>query len=212
MGNHVTCVPYTKMQHPLNFVPANSRKRLFFTFLSLTLLLFAVFRVLDQPLHTDAAPNGIVSFELAGNPQVARLITDSWKQANLSLSAVAGQPNPDIVNVPFLFAAFGLGMDYLFMPLYALALAFGTLLAAHRHDGWVRSLGAVAGHAAFVAAIFDAVENYALLRILLGEIQSGYPAIAAFCAIIKFGLILFGVLYGLVAWLLPGKPALSFPG
>jgi hypothetical protein len=190
------------MRHPLEFVPAESRKHLFFAFLILTALLFAVFRVLDQPLRTKAAPNGIVSFELAGDPLTARLITDSWKQTTLSLSAVAGQPNPDIVNVPYVFAAFGLGMDYLFMPLYALALGFGTLLAAHRHEGRIRSLGAVAGYAAFAAAIFDAIENYALLRVLLGEIQSGYPALAAFCAIIKFGLILSGVLYGLAAWLL----------
>lgn len=193
------------MHHPLEFIPTESRKRLFFTFLTLTLLLFALFRVLDQPLRTDAASNGIVSFELAGDPQAARLITDSWKQTGLSLSAAVGQPSPDIVNVPYLFAAFGLGIDYLFMPLYALALGFGTLLAAHRHDGWIRSLGVVAGYAAFAAAIFDAMENYALLRVLLGEIQSAYPAIAAFCAIVKFGLIIFGVLYGLAAWLLPRK-------
>ena len=193
------------MHHPLEFIPTESRKRLFFTFLTLTLLLFALFRVLDQPLRTDAASNGIVSFELAGDPQAARLITDSWKQTSLSLSAAVGQPGPDIVNVPYLFAAFGLGIDYLFMPLYALALGFGTLLAAHRHDGWIRSLAVVAGYAAFAAAIFDAMENYALLRVLLGEIQSAYPAIAAFCAIVKFGLILFGVLYGLAAWLLPRK-------
>lgn len=193
------------MRHPLEFVPAPSRKRLFFSFLALTVLLFAIFRVLDQPLRTDAAPNGIVSFELAGTPQVARAITDSWKQTSLLLSAVPGQPNPNVVNVPYLFAAFGLGIDYLFMPIYALALAFGTLLAAHRHQGWIQSLGAVAGYAAFAAAMFDAIENYALLRVLLGAIQSGYPAIAAFCAILKFGLILFGVLYGLVAWLLPRK-------
>lgn len=193
------------MRHPLEFIPGPYRKRLFFIFLSLTALLFAVFRFLDQPLRTGAAPNGIVSFELAGDPVTARLITDSWKQTTLSLSAVAGQPNPDIVNLPYLFAAFGLGIDYLFMPLYALVLAFGTLLTAHRHQGAIRSLGAVASYAAFAATFFDAIENYALLHILSGEIQSGYPAIAASCAIIKFGMILFSVLYGLVAGLLLPK-------
>ena len=56
---------------------------------------------------------------------------------SLLLSSVAGQPDPDIVIVPYVFAAFGLGLDYLFMPVYALALAFGTLLAAERHGGWL---------------------------------------------------------------------------
>ena len=149
------------MRHPLEFVSQQNRKRLFFTFLALTLLLFAMFRVLDQPLQTDAAPNGIVSFELAGNPQTAQAITDSWKEMSLVLSAVAGRPDPNIVNIPYVTAAFGLGIDYLFMPIYALALGFGTLLASHRHYGWLRSLGAVAGYGAVVAAVFDAVENYA---------------------------------------------------
>jgi hypothetical protein len=192
------------MLHPLEFVPTKYRKRCFFTFLFLTLLLFAIFRVLDQPLRTDAAPNGIVSFELAGNPQTARAITDSWKQMSLLLSSVAGRANPDIVDVPYAFAAFGLGIDYLFMPLYAFALAFGTLLAAQKQGGWIQSLGAVAGYGAFVAALFDAVENFALWRVLLGAAESAYPAIAAFCATIKFTLLLFGLIYGL-AGLLPKR-------
>ncbi|HEX2992271.1 MAG TPA: hypothetical protein VHO49_16410, partial [Anaerolineales bacterium] len=75
------------MSHPLEFLPLRVRKQLFFTFLFLTLVLFAVFRVLDQPLRTDAAPNGIVSFELAGDARTAHLITDSWKQMSLLLSA-----------------------------------------------------------------------------------------------------------------------------
>src|SRR5215213_2325018 len=123
------------MQHPLEFIPNKYCQRLFFTFLALTLILFAIFRLLDQPLQTDAAPNGIVSFELAGNPETARAITDSWKHMHLWLSAAAS-----------------LGIDYVFMPIYALALGFGTLLAAHRHRGWIRSLGAVAAYAGFAAA------------------------------------------------------------
>ena len=193
------------MQHPLDFIPDEYRKRIFFTLLALTLSLFAVFRVLDQPLRTHVALNGIVSFEFAGNAQTARAITDSWKQMSLLLSSVAGQPNPDILNAPYVFAAFGLGFDYLFMPIYALALAFGTLLAAGRHTGWFRSLGAVAGYGAFVAALFDAVENYALLQILLNKIYSPYPEIAYYCASLKFVLLIFGILYILGGWLLPKK-------
>jgi len=191
------------MRHPLDFLPVEHHKRIFLTSLALTLILFAVFRTLDAPLQTDAAPNGIVSLELAGNEQAARLITDSWKQMSLLLSAVAGQPNPDIVNVPYVYAAFGLGIDYLFMPIYALTLASGTLLVASKHSGRMKSLGALAGYAAFAAALFDAVENYALFRVLLGIFDPGDPALAAFCAILKFGLITFSGLYALVGWLSP---------
>ncbi len=195
-----------EMSHPLEFLPLRVRKQLFFTFLFLTLVLFAVFRVLDQPLRTDAAPNGIVSFELAGDARTAHLITDSWKQMSLLLSAT-GAPNPDIVNVPYAFAAFGLGLDYLFMPVYALALGFATLLAAQKHTGALRSMAVAAGYGAFAAALFDAVENYVLFQMLLGVYDTGYPAIAAFCAIVKFGLLVFGILISLAAWLLPRRQA-----
>ena len=191
------------MKHPLENIPREYRKRSFFTFLFLTLSLFAVFRVLDQPLRTPAAPNGIVSFELAGSPLQAQAITEEWKRSSLLLSAVAGQADPNIVNVPYTFAAFGLGIDYLFMPVYAFALAFGTLLAANRHGGWFKSLGAVAGYGAFAAALFDAVENYALFQILLNRVYSPYPEIAYYCASLKFALLIFGLLYALAGWLLP---------
>ena len=193
------------MRHPLEITPDIYRKRLFFTFLFLTLSLFAVFRVLDQPLQTPAAPNGIVSFELAGGPLRAQEITGEWKRMPLLLSSVAGQANPEIVNIQYVFAAFGLGIDYLFMPVYALALGFGTLLAAGRHGGWFKSLGAVAGYGAFAAALFDAVENYALFLILLNRLYSPYPEIAYYCASIKFSLLIFGLLYSVTGWLLPQK-------
>lgn len=179
------------MQHPLELVPAGYRKTFFFTLLALTLILFAVFRVLDQPLRTDAAPNGIVSFELAGTPHQAERMIASWSsRARLN-------------------AAFGLGIDYLFMPIYALALASGTLLAVQKHAGCVKSLGALAGYGAFAAVLFDAVENFLLWQVLLGAVESSYPAIAAICASIKFGLLGLGLVVGLVIWVLPKKPMVT---
>lgn len=173
------------MRHPLEFVPQEARKRLFFTLLVLTLSLFAIFRILDMPLQTDYAPSGIVSFELAGTPQNAAHIVLTW-------SAEA-----------MLNAAFGLGIDYLFMPVYAFALAFGTLLAAGRHAGWLKSLGAVAGYGAFAAALFDAVENYALFQVLLGAFDSSYPMLAAVCATVKFGLLAFGLVVAVAGGVIP---------
>lgn len=173
------------MRHPLEFVPQEARKRLFFTLLVLTLSLFAIFRILDMPLQTDYAPSGIVSFELAGTPQNAAHIVLTW-------SAEA-----------MLNAAFGLGIDYLFMPVYAFALAFGTLLAAGRHAGWLKSLGAVAGYGAFAAALFDAVENYALFQVLLGAFDSSYPMLAAVCATVKFGLLAFGLAVAVAGGVIP---------
>ena len=175
------------MRHPLESVPQELRKRFFYTFLFLTLILFAIFRGLDQPLQTDYAPNGIVSFEFAGSSQNAAHMVLTWSDQAL------------------LNASFGLGIDYLFMPVYALALAFGTLLAAGRHEGWFRSLGAVAGYGAFAAALFDAVENYALFRVLSGAFDSSYPSIAAICATIKFLWLVLGLLYAIAGGVIPKR-------
>ena len=184
------------MKHPLEFIPQHFRKPMFYVFFALTILIFGVFNILDQPLRTSVAPNGIVSFELAGTPEKAFQIMVSWEPVNFQ--------GPDIVRARgYLIAAFGLGLDYLFMPVYALALALGTLLAAGRHKGWINVIGVLTGWGAFGAAAFDAVENYALFRIVLGEYSSPYPEIAAFCATAKFTLLIAGILYGLIGWLTP---------
>lgn len=182
-----------KMKHPLESIPSASRKPLFWAFLAGTLVLFAIFRVLDAPLRTSAAPSGVVSFELAGTPSQAQAIIDSWHVAGL-------------VSRAYSFAVFGLGIDYLFMPLYATALALGILLAAGRHPGWFSLLGAWLGWGAYAAAVFDAVENYALVRMLvLNEVWTPYPELAAWCATLKFGLLLLGLFYALVGWLWPKR-------
>lgn len=174
------------MYHPLNFLSPHARKPLFFAFLAGTLGLFAVFRVLDAPLRTPAAPNGIVSFELAGNVEATTEILLSWDER------------------ADLFAAFGLGIDYLFMPVYTTTLALGILLAAGRHPGWFTALGAWLGWGAYTAAVFDAVENYALARMLLAnEVWSPYPEVAAFSATVKFVLLIAGLIFALVGWLWP---------
>ena len=194
------------MKHPLENISSTSRKLFFWAFLAGTLILFAVFRVLDAPLRTPAAPNGIVSFELAGTPLQAQAIIDSWNETVSLASNVAGETVPGVISRAYSFATFGLGIDYLFMPLYATALALGILLAAGRHQGWFSTLGAWLGWGAFAAAIFDAVENYALARMLLmNQVWSPYPEVAAFSATVKFGLLLLGLFYALVGWAWPKK-------
>ncbi|MFN8411809.1 MAG: hypothetical protein U0Z26_05430 [Anaerolineales bacterium] len=170
------------MKHPLEFIPQNLRKTLFFVFLAFTLIIFGVFRVLDQPLRTSSAPNGIVSFELARTTNASQAMVNSWDD-NARL-----------------FAAFGLGMDYLFMPVYALALSFGLLLAGSGKAKWLQVLTTWLGWGAILAALFDAVENYALWHILIGTVHSSFPQVAAICATIKFILLLLGLAGAILGW------------
>lgn len=167
------------MKHPLEFIPLNLRKPLFYVFFAMTIAIFGIFNILDQPLRTDSAPNGIVSFELARKMESAQSIVDSW-DANARL-----------------FAAFGLGFDYLFMPTYALALSLGLLIAVGNKINRYAIFAGWMGWGVFVAALFDAMENYMLWRVLTGDIISPYPEIAAICATIKFILLILGLVTAL---------------
>ncbi len=158
------------MRHPLEFIPVHLRKPLFYFFLALTLVIFGVFIFLDKPLQ----PNGMVSFELAGSVDSAQRIANSW-DADARL-----------------FVAFSLGFDYLFMPVYALALSLALLLPFEANPRPYRFF-ALMGWGAFIAAFFDAVENYALWHTLTQNAVSPYPQLAAICATIKFSLLIFGL-------------------
>ncbi len=168
------------MRHPLEFVPLHLRKPMFYFFFIFTLVIFGVFRQLDQPLQTTAAPNGIVSFELARTFDNSQAMINSW-DSNARL-----------------FAAFGLGLDYLFMPIYALALSLGLLLAGRGKANWYLTLTAWLGWGAFAAALFDMLENYALWRALIGSMDSIFPRVATWCATIKFTLLIVGILAALL--------------
>lgn len=170
------------MRHLLDFLPDNVRKPLFGAFLAWTLVLLFLFQPLNRPLTTPAAPSGIISLQLAWTAGRAGEMITSW-DANARL-----------------FAAFSLGFDYLFMPVYALALALGALLSAGRHPGWFAKLGSWAAYGAFLAAIFDGLENLGQFHELFNG-RVDLAALVGVFATIKFILILLGLAYGLAGWL-----------
>lgn len=144
----------------------------------------AIMQIVGRPLQTEAAPSGIVSYELAGDLETAGAILASWNETAR------------------LHAALSLGLDYLFMPLYATAIA----LACFRAADWWRSrqpglaaVGVALGWAQVAAALLDAVENVALIRLLLGDLAAAWPPLAWWSATIKFALIGAGLLYVLVS-------------
>ncbi len=173
------------IQHPLIFVPKKDQSRLFYIFIALMLAGYIIFMVLDQPLRTNVAPSGVVSFELAGTVENAQAMLNSW-----NLKALLNN-------------AFGLGFDFLFMPVYSTALSLGILLASNRRSGnWIK-IGSFLGWGAYIAVVFDSIENLSLFSILQGSIVVPYPQVAFWCASIKFGLIISGTIYGFLGWIFP---------
>jgi hypothetical protein len=178
------------MYHPFLSLSLHQRQALFWLTLAATVVITVVMNIIGGPLVTPQAPSGIVSFELAGSPTQAQAILDSWdEQAKL-------------------YAAFGLGFDYLYMVAYSAAIGLVCLLAAVaiKDHGWpLAVLGAPLAWGMWLAALFDAVENLALTLILLtNAANSLWPAVARMCALFKFGLLFLGLVYafyGLLAGL-----------
>ncbi len=176
------------MTHPFESVRPGRVRYLFLPALTLYAVLQVLFVILDAPLRTAAAPNGIVSFELAGSASAAQAILDSWNAAAR------------------LDAAFGLGIDYVFMLAYSTVIGIACIWASRVLAGSRRrlaSLGPLLAWGLWLAALCDAAENVALLLQLLRGASSSLAQLAAMCASAKFLLILLGLCYaayGAFAW------------
>jgi len=169
-----------KLPHPFLWLTESGQSRVFLIASILALLTMASLQVLDAPLKTAAAPGGIISYEFARDLEGARRILDSWG------------PEARV------YAGLSLGLDYLFMVSYACALGLGCVLVARRLGRWSRglaALGVVLSWGQWLAALLDATENYALIRLLLGAERALWPALAWGCALTKFLLVGMGILF-----------------
>ena len=158
--------------------------------LALTIVLTVALQAVNAPLKTPAAPQGIVSYEFAGTTTAAQDILDSWD---------AGAK---------VHAGFSLGLDYLYMPAYALTIGLACAWAVRAlgsRKRWVGSLGRVLAFGLGLATLLDATENYALTTMLFSAAADPWPAVARWCATGKFALIIAGLFYvlvGFVLWLM----------
>lgn len=159
----------------------------FLASLGLTLAVWLLLSVADAPLRTAAAPAGIVSFELAGTVARADSILASWGPRQREA------------------AAFGLGLDFLFLFLYPITISLACRIVARRLAArWPRlSLAGTAIALAVPLCIaLDAIENVALWRILALGATAPWPTVAAAAAYPKFALVLLGIGFATLGWLL----------
>jgi hypothetical protein len=171
---------YQQMNPPFNFLSSKWRARSFWMLLPFALLLMVIFSITGEPLITEASPLGLISFEVAGSVQEAENILAHW--------------NPEAQK----WAAFGLGLDFLYIPVYWTVLALGCTMsaAALKRGNWpLSSIGVFLSWTQGIAALLDIVENIALLTILFGMVVSPWPQVARWCALVKFAIIFLGVVY-----------------
>jgi len=88
---------------------------------------------------------------------------------------------------------------------YALCIALGCVLISRAMQYRVKifvPIGAILAWAQFLAAILDAIENFALIRVLFGATVDLWPALARLCAGPKFLIVSAGLLYIIIGLIL----------
>jgi hypothetical protein len=173
----------TKIRHPFEWLSPSAQNRAFVVLFVLTVAVMVILNVLGVPMKTEQAPGGIISFEFARELAVARGMVQSWGETGR------------------VYAGLNLGLDYLFLFCYSSAIGLGCVLVARGLSGWIEVLAVVGlplSWAQFVAALLDAVENYALIQVLLGSGQASWPVVAWWCAVPKFIIVAAGLVYVIV--------------
>lgn len=166
---------------------SNLKKRLFWSLFALTLVVMAGLLWIGAPLKNEAAPDGILSFEFAGTVEAATRILTAWGPEGR------------------VHAGLSLGLDYLFLVLYPLSIGLACLLVAEglkRRWAGLAKAGRVLAWAQPVAGLLDAIENFALIKLLLGSTAPLWPTLAWWTALPKFLIVAAGLLYVLVGLVL----------
>ncbi|MBW7472276.1 hypothetical protein QQF73_14520 [Marinobacter sp. M216] len=139
------------------------------------LVLLGTLLLVNQPLQTGSAPQGIVSFQMAGTAEQAHAIVRSWRPEGV------------------VWAQMSLWLDFLFIPAYVLALVQLTRHLMRDRPGvrermvarWIRALFLAAG-------LSDATENILLLN-NFNPPTDVISLSATICALVKFTGLTLGI-------------------
>jgi len=155
-------------------------------FLILLLISIAVMRYFDNFLINGVSKYGIVSFELAKESYGSGEIINSWN----SMAKTA--------------AGLSLGFDFFFLLIYASFLSMMTFIINKRlfKNFTKNNLSKFIILIPFIAAFFDVLENIALIKLLLGDLEQKWSTMAYYFALIKFGLLAFVICYILIGFLI----------
>jgi len=180
------------MAHPFQWIQPEYRTKVLWVSGLFTVLMFMVMNITGASLVTSEAPQGIISFELAHTLQQALAIMDGWGPTQK------------------MAAAYNLGIDYLFMLVYAFFLSFFCFTRAEALSPlkplWAK-LGWLLGWLLLLAGLLDAMENYMLYRLLFSPPQDYFAQWAFWFASFKFAFVLAGIAYLLIGFFIRREPA-----
>lgn len=171
------------VRDPWSSTNPTARKRLFLASSVLLLGLSAVMLRLDLSLRTEAAPNGVVDYELAGTVERTASILDSWPQPAREAAMLLH------------------GLDYLYLIVYPVWFSLACAGLARARGGRVGACGIAAAWLVLLAIPLDAVENRALIVQLFDGPHASAAALARACAVPKFAVVAIAAGYMIVAGL-----------
>ena len=174
------------LRDPWQRLSTDGRRRTFFLGAAAAIGLTIALGRIGAPLKTPAAPDGIISFELAGSRARAGAILASWDVATRDAAQLS------------------LVVDYVYLIAYPLAISLGCALVAGRLRPRRPDLATVAlalSWAVLVAGVLDAIENAALLRQLAAGPGAITSRLAQVAALAKFALVAASLPCALLAFL-----------
>jgi len=162
------------------------KRRITTLLLTVLLINIVVIRFFEAPLKNEVCKGGIVSFELAKDLHQSIKILDSW-DANAKISM-----------------SLSLGFDFLFLLVYSsfIALLIFNVNTRLWENKAFYKIGKFLIFLIFIAALFDIIENIALAKLLLGDLDQIWSSLAYYFALAKFVIIIICIAYLLVNWVL----------
>ncbi|MFT4560803.1 MAG: hypothetical protein ACI9BW_000538 [Gammaproteobacteria bacterium] len=160
-------------------------------------LCFAILTVVliktGRPLITSSAPLGVVSWQLAFSETRARQVIESWGEEGHRAAL-----NNLIVDFPYLIT-------------YTRLLSLLCKSATHPPNSRLNGLSAPASRYVWFAALFDAIENIALLYELEVGVSDLIARIAGVAASVKFSVIALALIFLFSSYVSPSKTHSRWP-
>jgi hypothetical protein len=165
-------------------------KKAFWLLLALFVLTTLALGLIDSGLRTSATPGGIVSFEFCAFTGSCETALEQWGSRGQALAMLS------------------LGIDYVYLLVYPGLIAVGLLLVTARLGPELVRRTRLAAWSCTLISLADAMENYALIQLVLNAPASGYGLWAGSFATLKFallGLTLSWLLFVGVKYALPNR-------
>lgn len=171
---------------PFDWIDCHARRQVLLSLTVVLVVTSAWLVYMDRNLVNPVAPNGIISFELAGSLARSEAILQSWSEQALSAALLIQ------------------GFDYLYLFVYPAWFSLAALSLAAQLGGRWQPAGLVTGWLVLVAAPLDALENYALIQQLLHGAGASLAQLALWCALAKFAVVAIATVFlvlAMGAWL-----------